>query len=98
MGKYRTQETNQTLRHRALAGAPKRGIHQQSRSWTISQSAHHPRCAAGGPFHQTEAQVANGPQESEERSVWTRKEGTGKRRAHLSERNEGRGLAYLSRK
>ena len=32
LGKYRSQETNQTQRQRALAGAPKRGIHRQSRA------------------------------------------------------------------
>ena len=99
LGKYRTQETNQAQRHRALAGAPKRGdALTVPRSRRLIQREHHPRGAAGGSFQQAEGQVAAGPQQGEERSLWTRREGTGKRRAHLSERNEGRGLAYLSRK
>lgn len=49
-------------------------------------------------FPQVEGLVATGPQQSEEGSVWTRGEGPGQGTAHLSTKNEGRGLAYLERK
>lgn len=74
LGKYRTQETNQTQRHRALAGAPKRGdALTVPRSRRLIQREHHPRGAAGGSLQQAEGQVAAGPQQSEERSLWTRR-------------------------